>query len=274
MDTKVNYTIVGAFVISLMACIVFVIIWLSSGFSSGGPCSLYEIYMTESVSGLNIDANVEFNGVNVGVVKKIEIDPTDLRLVVVLLSIKSSTPITQGTRATLRMKGLTGIAYVALEDDGIDLKPLIIKPGHHYPAIATSPSFFWRLDTALTKINENFSKVTHSLESLLDEENLQSLKEILIDIKHVTRTLAANTTQISDLLHNAAAASDQLVPVLQSTQTFINTMNRQLLPAASKALLNLDLITNDLSAVSHEIKDNPAVIIRGKTAQPLGPGEK
>src|SRR5690554_4942849 len=116
MDTNVNYTIVGIFVVSLVAAMVFGIIWLSAGFSSIQNTS-YEIYMKESVAGLNVDSVVEFNGVNVGTVKKIEIDPIDPRLVYVLLSIKSTTPVSQGTKATLNTKGLTGVAYVALEDD-------------------------------------------------------------------------------------------------------------------------------------------------------------
>jgi phospholipid/cholesterol/gamma-HCH transport system substrate-binding protein len=58
METNVNYTIVGVFVISLMAVTIFTIIWLSSGFSSN-VTKMYKVYMTESVSGLNIDSPVE-----------------------------------------------------------------------------------------------------------------------------------------------------------------------------------------------------------------------
>src|SRR5690349_4086128 len=110
MDTNVNYTIVGVFVITLTTFIVLGVIWLSSGFSLGQN-AYYEIYMKESVAGLNVDSVVEFNGVNVGSVKKIEIDSKDPRLVYVLLNINKTTPVTQGTKATLNTKGLTGIAY-------------------------------------------------------------------------------------------------------------------------------------------------------------------
>jgi phospholipid/cholesterol/gamma-HCH transport system substrate-binding protein len=273
MDTNVNYSIVGIFVIGLVACIVFGIIWLSAGFSSGQTVS-YEIYMKESVGGLNIDSTVEFNGVTVGSVKKIEIDSNDPRLVVVLLSVKNTTPITQGTRATLKGKGLTGITYVALEDNGNDLKPLVKLPNHRYPIISTSPSFFWRLDTGMKKLGENLTKVTKCLEALLDDENLHSIKEILIDVRHVTRTLATHTEELSTLIHNSSQASGQFLPVIQNTRDSIRMMNTQILPAMTKVMLNLDVITNNMTAISRELKDNPAVIIRGKTPQPLGPGEK
>lgn len=273
MDTNVNYTIVGVFVVALVAAIVFGIIWLSSGLSTTQN-TYYEIYMKESVAGLSVDSVVEFNGVNVGTVKKIEIDSHDPRLVYVLLSVKDKTPVSQGTKATLNTKGFTGVAYVALEDDGSNPKPLVKLPNEPYPIINTSPSFFWRIDTGMKKLNENVTKVTKSLQALLDDENLQSIKEILIDVRHVTRTLATNTEQINTILHNTAQASGQILPVMQSSQEMLRNLNTQVIPAAAKAMVNLDLITENLSAVSRELKENPAVMIRGKTEQPLGPGEK
>ncbi len=273
METNIKYTLVGAFVISLIAMLVFSIIWLSSGFSSGNN-AYYEIYMRESVAGLNVDSVVEFNGVNVGTVKKVEIDPKNPRLVYVLLSIKKSTPISQGTKATLNTKGLTGIAYVALEDDGSNPQPLAKQANEPYPVINTAPSFFWRIDTGMKRFNENITQVAKALQALLDEENLQSIKEILIDLRHITRVLASNTAQINAIIHNTAEASAQFIPSIQSGEALLRTMNSQILPAASKAMLNLEVITNNLSAVSREIKDNPAVMIRGKAEQALGPGER
>lgn len=272
METNVNYTVVGAFVIALFSLLVFSMIWLSSGFSSA-EYTPYRLYMKESVAGLNIDSAVEFNGVNVGTVKKIELDVHDPRLVLVLLNVKNTTPITQGTRATLNTKGLTGMAYVALEDKGDDLKPVQLQPDEPYLIIKTSPSLFFRLDTGMRKLNDNLAKFSKAVEALLDEENLTSIREILIDVRHVTRTLATHTNQISTILKNTAQASGQFIPVMQNSQNIMRLMSTQILPQANAALLNLNQLSNNLSAVSREIKENPAIIIRGKTQQILGPGE-
>ena len=109
METKVNYTMVGLFVIGLFSAIVMSVIWLSAGMTAT-EYTVYQVLMKESVSGLSIDAPVEFNGVNVGNIKNIEISQKDPQVVIVLLNVKEHTPITVGTRATLNMKGLTGIA--------------------------------------------------------------------------------------------------------------------------------------------------------------------
>jgi len=274
MDTNVNYAIVGAFVISLIAAITFGMIWLSSGLSHGGQYKYYEIFMKESVAGLSIDSVVEFNGVNVGSVKKIEIDSHDPRLVLVVLSVLDTTPVSQGTKATLNSKGLTGVAYVALEDDGSNPKPLVKLHSEPYPIINTAPSFFFRIDTGMKKFNENVTKVTTAIQNLLDQENLQSIREILIDMRHVTRTLAGNAEEMQTIIHNTAQASGHFLPVLQGSQEMLRSLNSQIIPEAAKAMSNLDLITTNLSSVSREIKDNPAIVIRGRTEQPLGPGEK
>src|SRR4051812_27784006 len=107
MDTKVNYTTVGIFVITLVAFIVLSIIWLSAGLGFQ-QYKIYKVYMAESVSGLSQDSAVEFNGVSVGTVKSINIDHANPQLVTLLLNIQADTPISQGTKAMLNGRGLTG----------------------------------------------------------------------------------------------------------------------------------------------------------------------
>src|SRR3990167_1592668 len=112
METKVNYALVGVFVIALLAAIILVIIWLSSDFFTTGDFAYYKVYMKESVSGLASDASVEYNGVNVGSVCDIEINQQNPRLVELLLKVKEHTPITEGTKAKLDSRALTGIAFI------------------------------------------------------------------------------------------------------------------------------------------------------------------
>src|SRR3989338_3538230 len=119
MEPKVNLIIVGTFILTLLTSIILMIIWLSSGFSLE-KYSTYLVYMTESVTGLTINSTVEYNGVEVGEVSNIMLDPSNPHFVQLLLRIKSSTPITQGTIATLATRGLTNITYVALKDAGKD----------------------------------------------------------------------------------------------------------------------------------------------------------
>lgn len=273
METNVNYTIVGLFVISILTMITLAIIWLSAGLSLH-PYSTYEVYMTESVSGLGLDAPVEYNGVDVGTVKSIELNRKNPRIVELLLSIRSDTPITQATRATLTTRGLTGVAYLALKDQGTDLTPLKPYPGQRYPVISTAPSIFMRLDTALERLSHNVHEVTQSIQSLLDEENLRSIKQILLNVQTITGTLSVNSKEMSTILQNTSKASEQFTPLLQSSTATMQILQTQTLPAASQAMSNLANATQNLSQISNELKQNPAMLIRGKEPNTLGPGEK
>lgn len=273
METNVNYTIVGAFVITLVALIILGIIWLSSGLSFQQYLT-YKLYMRESVSGLSIDAPVEYNGVNVGTVKSISLDKRNVQLVEVLLSIQKGTPITRGTKATLNAKVLSGIASISLEDKGTDMTPLTPENGEEYPVINTAPSLYSRLDTTLTKINENFRKISDSIQSLLDEQNLKSIKQTLINIQTITATLAGDSQKIDSILKNTAIASEQLGPLIKSSTTTMQLIETQTIPAANQAISNLNAFSSNLSQVSQDLKQNPAVLIRGKGQPVLGPGEK
>jgi len=253
METDVNYTVIGGFVVILVAAFILAVIWLSSGLSTGEPSQLYKVYMQESVSGLTVDSTVEYNGVNVGIVKSIELDPKNPQLVEVLLNIRKSTPITVGTKATLNTRGLTGIAYIALKDAGYDTTPLSATPGEKYPVIGTAPSFMLRLDIAVTQMTKSFRELSKSIHALLDDQNLRHIKQSLNNLTEFSDMLVRNNPQFKMILQNGAEVS-------QSLQS-------QTLPMTNRALNNMDDFTQQLTR-------NPSMLIRGREPQPLGPGEK
>lgn len=273
MDSNVNYTLVGAFVIALIAAIVFAIIWLSSGVASIDYKN-YLIYSQESVSGLSIDAPVEYNGVKVGSVDNVTLDEDNPHLVKVLLKINSKTPISKGTVATLTSRGVTGVAFIALKDVGNNLQPLTVQDGQKYPVIPTSPSIFLRLDTALTNLNKSIQTVSESIRGLLDKENLKSIKGILANLDQVTTTLSDNSQKLNTIMLNTSRASEQLIPLLRNSSTAMKTLEIQTLPATYQLLSNLNDVARTLNEVSTQLKQNPSVLIRGVAPLPPGPGEK
>lgn len=273
METKINYTLVGAFVIILTAAIVLAIFWLSSGLSLVKNTT-YMVYMQESVSGLSIDSTVEYNGVQVGKVKKIELNNKNPELVEVLLDIKSTTPVTQGTVATLTTRGLTGLVFIALKDKGLNQRPLKAHGKQLYPVIQTAPSIFVRLDTVLTQFTKNFQQISASFQSLLDKENLAAFKATLKNINLITGNLARNNKRLNTILRNAEKASAKFQPLMQSGVGAFNILEMDTLPAASRMFSSFDEVADSLTDLSLEIKQNPSILIRGVERHNLGPGEK
>lgn len=271
MESNVNYTIVGAFVVSLVTAVVLAIIWLSSGLTVT-QYKIYEVQMQESVSGLNVDSAVEYNGVNVGSVKSIKLSKNP-HIVEVLLNVDVDVPITRGTVATLTTRGITGVVFVALKDKGFDSRPLLAVNKQPYPIISTSPSIFVRLDTALTQLNASFIRISTSFQALLDKDNLQSIKATLVSLKRITGTLADDSDKLSAIILNTQKATHQLVPLLKASSFTVNSIEMQTLPTFNQLLSNLNDVTRTLSDVTIQLKQNPSILIRGAAKTIPGPGE-
>jgi phospholipid/cholesterol/gamma-HCH transport system substrate-binding protein len=272
VDPKVNYTVVGLFVVALIIIAIVAAIWLS-----GGPRKQYDTYlvlMNEPVSGLSEQALVRFNGVDVGYVSSVKLNPKDPQQVLLILKVDTDVPINQSTSATLMMQGITGITYIGLSAKAAEAPPLEVTPGYDYPIIQSSPSLLMELDAAVRDVTTDIKKFTRTIDQLFDEENQTAIKNTLQNLQQITRTISNNSMEIDTSLKNlnqtlksAVVASGQLPDTLQNISQqalpeFYQTMSR-----FANVLTNLEQFTNDLQA-------NPSILIRGQQLQPLGPGEK
>jgi phospholipid/cholesterol/gamma-HCH transport system substrate-binding protein len=57
---------------------------------------------------------VKFRGIDVGTVKSMSIDPDNSRLVLVDVTLRKETPVKTDTRASLALKGITGVVFIEL----------------------------------------------------------------------------------------------------------------------------------------------------------------
>jgi phospholipid/cholesterol/gamma-HCH transport system substrate-binding protein len=273
MESKVNYTIVGLFVVILTAAIIFSIIWLSSGISEI-LYKTYQVNMNESVNGLTLGSEVKFNGIDVGTVEEMNFNPKNPQQVILLLNVEQTTPITQSTYATLSLQGITGNSYIDLRTTGDDNRPLKRLPGEEYPIIKSRPSFFYQLQNSLGNLINNFNDMSVSIKKLLNDGNLQSVHDSLVNIKQFTGTIANDSKQIDAILHNADTATQKLPAMIQDGSDTFKSIKNDTLPKLNEILDNMKVVSHNLVPVSRDIKENPSVIIRGKKPLPLGPGER
>lgn len=265
MKSKVNYTLVGAFVVILVAALIIFIVWLSTGLSSKHYKN-YLVIMHESIAGLSVKSSVKYNGVNVGIVKKISLNkhnPDQVRLV---LQIEEHTPITEGTTAMLNSQGFTGITYLALQGSDTNLNPIPVLPGEKYPIIKSRPSWLFRLGTALQDLNRNMNQITHDINNVLGGENPELFRKILSNLSVTSQHLAAQSKRLDSILINTARSS-------RAFPSLMNTLTQQTLPSTNQVLNNLSLMTDNLLEVTDNLRQNPSILIRGQKPLPLGPGE-
>jgi phospholipid/cholesterol/gamma-HCH transport system substrate-binding protein len=112
METDQHYFFEGLFILVLGVAAAFFAVWIGS--TGHRDDVVYRIHFPESVSGLAAGDPVKFRGVDVGTVKSMRIDPDNSRLVEVDLRVRKETPVKTDTRASLAMKGITGVVYIEL----------------------------------------------------------------------------------------------------------------------------------------------------------------
>jgi len=308
MEAKVNFAVVGAFVLVLGGALVGGVLWLSSGKSYRKAYDTYLVYMRESVSGLSLDAPVRYRGVNVGAVRQIALAPNDVERVRLTLAIEQGTPVKQDTVAVLRTQGLTGIAHIELSGGSRSAPVLTAQAGEDYPVIHTGPSLMMRLDAAVTGLLDNLNRSSERLNALLDETNRRALGDTLAQLNVLSKTLAARAAVIdagvanaSKTMENTARLTAELPRLVERIRAGADAIERMAgdvsragtatrgaiedaraegrritagtLPEAQALLAEMREVTASLRRVSGEIERNPSVLLRGRPAVPPGPGE-
>ena len=272
---------------------------------SVGRYATYQVYTQDPVSGLTVDAPIEFHGVEVGKVKHIRL--VNPRSVAIVLSIDGSAPVTSATVATITSRGLatrgyTGYVYMSLDDDGVVPQLLTVQPGAPYPIIRSAPSKIMTLDTTIYQVSDNVQVITGLLQSLLNKKTITALQESLDGLQKLTKALAENSEKLNSLVANTERASHRfepllksadetmrqiqtkivpevhevltdLEPLLQSSHDTVSALQMQILPEAHKALVDLDNLSTTFTAVAAKINRDPSIVIRGTTPPPPGPGE-
>ena len=195
---------------------------LAAGFwyvRSSAQYTMYRIQTHDSVSGLIADSPVEFHGVEVGNVTRIElIDP---KTVGIVLRVTKGTPVSKATVATITSRGLaargfTGYVYVALEDSGTESGPLTVAAGERFPVITTAPSVTDTMDTTVADATQEVRVLTKLLRDVLDDKTVASLKQSLDGVGQIVGTLAANNAHLGSLVVNADRDSRDLGQLLDT----------------------------------------------------------
>ncbi len=303
-----NYPLVGLFVLVLGAALIAGVLWLASGGAFKQKIDLYLAISDESVAGLNLNAPVKYNGVDVGKVRDIRLDPHNQARVNLLFAINRGTPIKEDTVAVLKTQGLTGIAYVELSGGAQGSPPLLAADGNPYPLIRTKPSLSARLENVLTNVLAKLDSTSSSINALLSDENKAAFKSALADIAVVSRTIAARKDTLdagiasaARTFDNSARATAQLGPVIDrigrsadavekmgdeaalasasadktivAVGAGVKRFTTDALPELERLLGEMNVLAASLRRLSEKVEGSPGGLLLGRTPVPPGPGE-
>lgn len=240
MESKVNYTVVGVFVLFFSAALIAFAFWLGKYNDDESKYRRYKIYITESVAGLAPEASVKFHGVDVGMVESIRINPLNSEEVELLLKIRQETPVKIDSTATLKFFGVTGLAFIEISG-GAKNTPLLPTSADNPGVIPTTSSLIKRIDESLSQVATTLTETLQHIDQIFSDKNNDNVSETLENLKFLSRKITAYQDEIDLLLKNTietqknldrtmAKVSDSADSVNTSANTFKIVMRDNMAP--------------------------------------------
>ena len=213
METKAHYIAVGGFVLAAATALVVVLLWFA-GAQYAQEYDYYETDFTGAVTGLGQGTAVRYNGIDVGHVSELKFDPDDPRVVRVILEIQGGLPIHSDAVASIESQGLAGGSYVLITGGSKDSPLLTRVKGQQYPIIKSKPSSLEQLFADTPLLMARLNVVAERFGKLLDEENREAIKQILLNVRDTTTAIGKHNGDIEATLAQLNTATKELNVVL------------------------------------------------------------
>jgi len=219
MENKSHAMAAGAFVVAVAALLVTLAVWLTR---DSVERRVYELSSPQGVTGLQPQAAVRYKGVLVGRVTSIGFDSEKMGSVLVRLAIDSETPITKSTFATLGFQGITGLAFIQLDDSGESseaLQTLAYNPAR----IPIRPNLFSRLSDQGVGLLSQIDETSQRVNQLLAVKNQKALMDAVGNMGQAAASIQ-QLAQRADQVLAAQSTHLNLPQLAQETRDTLKTM--------------------------------------------------
>jgi phospholipid/cholesterol/gamma-HCH transport system substrate-binding protein len=248
MERHAHYALIGLFTFAVVAGAFGFTFWLHH--SSGKKQAVaYRVIFDSSVSGLQVGGNVLFNGIRVGQVTNLRLDPDKPSQVIAMLAINKSTPIRSDTHVGLEFSGLTGVAAVSLKGASPDT-PLIEREEGEPPTLRADSNASQDMMQAAREVLNKVEEVIAANEKVLHDaftdigkfsaslaRNADNVDSIVSDVKDTANNAKAATASARVLMDNLDKRTDEIT-------AGVNKMT-----ASGRLLMhNLDKRTDEITA--------------------------
>ena len=257
METRANYVIVGIFtVVAILAAFAFV--YWTAQIGDRGETAQLRVRIQGSASGLGPGSLVLFNGVKVGVVKRVYFDRNDPNAAIATTEIDKTTPLTKSTQADIGIASLAG--QVNIELKGANPKEprlleeaakegktaeIIANPSAVNNLLQTAQNIFTRADKVLSDL-EGFTKDVRG-----------PLTQTVKNAQTFSDALAKNADGIDKFLTAVSALSDELKGVsgkldgtLKAAEGLLNAVDKDKIKSI---VANVDTVTGNLKETSKQL---------------------
>ncbi|MBK6617446.1 MAG: MlaD family protein [Nitrosomonas sp.] len=290
MENRAYAFTAGLFVILLSIALAMAIKWFGS--ENMTYHTYYLISRGGSVSGLNPEASVRFRGVNIGKVSEIYFDPRNMHNIIVRISVINGVKLPESVYAQLASQGITGLAYIELDDDNSDEAGSLAPEAH----ILLRSSLIKTLSDSAQEMLKNLNEAVGRVNSLLSEQNQASIEVILSNLVQTLKSYHNLANQLTDGAQGLPQLSNEMTATFKQTRHVLGEVGQTLekLNQQSGALDNISQSSLELTdtltslqeagsrvAQSARILDQlldslatqPQSLLFGKSPSMPGPGE-
>jgi phospholipid/cholesterol/gamma-HCH transport system substrate-binding protein len=218
METRAHYVAVGAFVLAVIFLAFVAVLWIGRT-EFAEETKRYYIFFRGSVAGLNKGSQVQYNGIPVGRVVDIRVDPDNLEQIQVTVEIDTSiVDIKADAEAFLETNILNGISTVQIRGGTQQAAELVPRPGRKYATIKAGRSTLEEVKASLPELVADLKTAAHRLNDLLDEENRQAVSDTLRNIRSITGALVEPSKNVDEVVDNANKAVVELKSLLHEIE--------------------------------------------------------
>lgn len=306
MENRSHALAAGLFVIICGLTAVLGLWWLGQ---TDEKVDRYILETRKNVTGLNVQAVVRYRGIRAGKVDMIAPSAVDPRVLQVHITLDSRFKLTKAATAQLGYQGVTGLAYVMIEDDGSSNEPLRVGAGETAPTIPLRATLFDTMGEKAGDIVTQIGTVSTRLANLLDEKNvgqisktlenvavasdgmkdfsaamaglrealsvanMQRLKQTLAHVEKTAGEAAPLTAEVREMVRSLTALSDKLDMLAGQSGAVGEELATATLPRANALMREVSANSRQVNQLLEKLESNPQMLIFGGDISFPGPGE-
>jgi phospholipid/cholesterol/gamma-HCH transport system substrate-binding protein len=244
MERDAHYAAVGIATVALLAALAVFVIWLAR-LQFNKDYDVYDIVFYGPVRGLSEGGEVHFNGIRVGEVTDLNLDPAKGDQVIARVRLNGTTPVRVTSRAQLEPQGITGLNYIQItagEPSSALLKEQY--PENVVPVIQSQPSPIAELLSGSGTVLAQTVDALNRINRVLSDDNIRSFSTSLKNVEAVTTELEARKGMLQEL-EKAITSANSAIQEWESLATDIRGLANG---DARQAIANINDATNDAKA--------------------------
>ena len=199
MERDAHYAAVGIATVALLAALVVFSIWLAR-LSFNNEYDVYDIVFYGPVRGLSEGGEVHFNGIRVGEVTDLNLDPNKGDQVIARVRLDATTPVRVTSRAQLEPQGITGLNYIQITA-GTEGSAILKTqyPENVVPVIQSQPSPIAELLSGSGTVLAQTVDALNRINRVLSDDNIRSFSTSLKNVESITAEFEARKGMLEQL---------------------------------------------------------------------------